>query len=90
MRQVENILAPLRDALAVDGAVLQVAGLEGSSLRLTLSTDAAQCAECIVADEVIESMVLARLAAAQDPEATVIDGVRIEHVTGTPEGDLPR
>jgi len=80
MRQVENILAPLKDAFAADGVDLSVLGIDGGRLRLGLCTDGAECAECIVPDEMIESMVLARIAAAGDVSDVAIDRVKIEHV----------
>lgn len=80
MRQVEDLLAPLQQALSADGATLELAGIEGSELRLSLDTAEATCAECIVPDEIIESMVLTRLADAEDPGLAAIQTVRIEHV----------
>lgn len=74
MRQVEDILEPIISGLAADGAVLSVEAVGGSTLRLHLDTTDA-CAECIVADEILEGIVLGHLRTAG---AKSVDG--IEHV----------
>lgn len=84
MKQIEDLIKPLHDALAVDGAALRVVGVDGSRLRLCLDTTAATCAECVVPDEMIESMVLARLRSEGGDAAPAIDRVEIEHAGEAP------
>lgn len=79
MKQIEDLIRPLHDALAVDGAALRVVGVEGSRLQLCLDTTHATCAECVVPDDMIESMVLARLRSADGHDVPAIDRVEIEH-----------
>lgn len=80
MRQIEDLIAPLQEALSADGATLHVIRVDGSSLLLRLDTTAAECAECIVSDEVIESVVLQRLRAGGAADTAPIERVLIEHV----------
>lgn len=80
MRQLEDLIAPLQQALSADGAALQVVALEGGCLRLRLDASAADCAECIVPDDLIESVVLQRVRAGGDADAPAIERVLIERV----------
>ena len=79
MRQLEDLIGPLREAFSVDGVALSVGSVEGSRLILSIDTTTADCAECIVPDEVISSMVLAHLKKAGGAGAE-IDEVAVQHV----------
>lgn len=80
MRQVDTALEPLQQALSADGASLSFCGIDGEELRLRLNTTDHACAECIVSDEIIESIVLTRLASLQDPELAGVRRVQVEHL----------
>lgn len=90
MRQVETLLAPLQQALAADGATLDFLGVEGQELRLSLSTAGAQCAECIVPDAIIESMLLKQLAGVEDPRLAAIERVHIAHADAAAQQVQPQ
>lgn len=78
MRQVEDILHPIVAALAADGAVLSVESVVGPTLRLRLDTTDA-CAECVVADPVLEAIVLGQLQTAGAECPAHIERVEIQH-----------
>lgn len=77
MRQVEDILEPIISGLVADGAVLSVAAVAGSTLRLHLDTTDA-CAECIVDDAILEGIVLGHLSTAGADSVDAIEHVEIE------------
>lgn len=79
MRQLEDLIGPLREAFSVDGVALSVGSVEGSKLTLSLDTTTTDCAECIVPDDVISAMVLAHLQKAGGAGAE-IEQVGVEHV----------
>jgi hypothetical protein len=79
MTQLEDLIGPLQEAFAVDGVALRVGAVEGSKLTLSIDTTAADCAECIVPDDVIGSMVLAHLRKVGGAGAA-IETVDVEHV----------
>lgn len=78
MRQVEDILDPIVSALAADGAVLSVESVTGLTLHLRLDTSDA-CADCVVADPVLEAIVLGQLQAVAAECPVHIERVEIEH-----------
>jgi hypothetical protein len=79
MRQLEDLIGPLKEAFSVDGVALRVGAVEGSRLTLNVDTTTAECAECIVPDDVISSMVLGHLQRAGGA-GIEIDQVDVEHV----------
>jgi hypothetical protein len=79
MRQLEDLIGPLREAFSVDGVALSIGSVDGSRLTLSVDTTAATCAECIVPDDVIGSMVLAHLQKAGGAGAA-IEQVDVQHV----------
>ena len=79
MRQLEDLISPLREAFEVDGVAVWVGSVEGSKMTLAVDTTTADCAECIVPDEVVSSMVLAHLQKAGGAGAA-IEQVEVEHV----------
>jgi hypothetical protein len=79
MRQLEDLIGPLQEAFAVDGVAVTVGSVEGCRLVLSVDTTTADCAECIVPDEVIGSMVLAHLQRAGGAGAA-IEEVDVQHV----------
>lgn len=79
-------MAPIVTALAADGAVLSVGSVAGPTLHLRLDTSDA-CAECVVADPVLEAIVLGQLRTGAVDPPIAIERVEIEHV-GSPGPDV--
>lgn len=84
--QVRDILEPIAAGLATDGVHLEVAGVEGTTLHLSIAIADDACAECVVSDELVEAIVLGRLKDAADEDVKAIDRVVAEHI-GTVAGD---
>lgn len=69
---------PIVSALAADGAVLSVESVTGPTLHLRLDTTHA-CAECVIADPMLEAIVLGELQTAGAECPANIERVEIEH-----------
>jgi hypothetical protein len=53
-----NGVAALRDFLQADGADIELAGIEGGTMRFTLLLADARCAECVVPRPMLEAVAL--------------------------------
>jgi hypothetical protein len=71
LAQLEAGLAQVREALRLDGADLEVLGLEGAEARVRLIIGPEACLDCILPKEFLEQMLLHDVQAAM-PEVTHI------------------
>lgn len=56
--QAAGGVAALREFLQADGADVELAGIEGGTLRFTLLLADARCAECVVPRPLLEAVAL--------------------------------
>lgn len=54
-------LQPLRESLQLDGADIELIGVQGGTAELTLDVSNASCAECVLPRESLESVVVVAL-----------------------------
>jgi Fe-S cluster biogenesis protein NfuA len=59
--RIEEVIAPLRDALRYDGADLEFKGEEDGIAYFRLEVSGASCEDCVVPREMLESMILTSL-----------------------------
>ena len=54
-------LQPLRESLQLDGADIELLGVQGGTAELALDVSNASCAECVLPRESLESVVVVAL-----------------------------
>lgn len=61
LESLRAALEPLRESLQLDGADIELLGVDGGTAQLALDVSNASCAECVLPRESLESVVVVAL-----------------------------
>lgn len=61
LQSLRAALQPLRESLQLDGADIELLGVDGGTAELALDVSNASCAECVLPRESLESVIVVAL-----------------------------